>query len=449
VLPRLGLVVVLVLGLAYVMQSVRPNLAYLHLARSLLTDDRQHLEQVAGQVSSAFAVQPTPRRMWDESLMWFRLGQYDRAAEALPAIEPEHLDPSFRVKGMKPSWSFVFGAFTNTESYPVDWQRLVGERPPAEYLILSGMLAAQREDWGEALQLYRLGLVVAPQIYDGAFYQHYYQALAHSPDPVDRQVADSIPRLLPTDLNMGSSPLIIDQYESAEASDNPVSVTEGDCGNLVSFGYDAAALARGPLVPMRFVWACSAEEGGDAGSHLPAQIRVQQVLAVNLIPNSGFEWNQVEGRTYPLGHERSYYHHDNLENRFLTTRERNGVLDNVASIQHAPSTNESSFVPAPIGVSAGACYLHATWAKSLLGNGQMAVRWRGSRISDRLSAHYVGIGRSEEWQLVAQIVQAPSDAAFADAFVGYQATTVPHYFDDHLLVTLPPLPCAGVDALDD
>jgi len=449
VLSCLVLAMVCVLGLTVFVRSLGLNVAYLHLFRSLLTDDRQHLEQVAGQVSLAIAAQPTPRRMWDESLMWFRLGQFDRAAETLPAIEPEHLDPSLRVKGMNPSWPFVFGVFSNIESYPVDWQRLVGERPPAEYLILRGVLAAQREDWGEALHLYRLGLAVAPQIYDGAFYQLYYQALAHSPDPVDRQVADSIPVLLPKDLSIGSSPLVINQLESAEASDNPVPVTEGDCSNPVSFAYDEAALARGPLVPMRFVWDCSAEKEDGTDSLLPAQIRVQQVLAVNLIPNSGFEWSQVEGRTYPLGHERSYYHHDDLENRFLMVEERNGVLGNVASIQHAPATNESSFVPAPIGVSAGACYLHATWAKSLRGNGQMAIRWRGSRISARLSAHYAGISPSEEWQFVAQIVQAPSDAAFADAFVGYQTTTVPHYFDDHLLVALPPSPCAGEDALSD
>jgi hypothetical protein len=440
---------VCVLGLAVFVRSLGLNVAYLHLFRSLFADDRQYLKEVAGQVSAAVAAQPTPRRMWDESLMWFRLGQYDRAAEVLHAIEPEYLDPSFRVKGMKPSWPLVFDVFSNVESFPVDWQRLVGERPPAEYLILRGVQAGQREDWGQTLQLYRLGLAVAPQIYDGAFYRLYYQALTHSPDPVDRQVADSISALLPRDLNLDSSPLVINQLQSAEAPAYPVPVTEGDCGALVSFGYDGAALERGPLVPMQFAWACSPEKESDTDSQLPAQIRVQRVLAVNLIPNSGFEWSQMEGQSYPLGHERSYFHHDDLENRFLIAEERNGVPGNVASIQHAPSTSESSFVPAPIGVSAGACYLHATWAKSLRGNGLMAVRWRGSQISDRLSGQYAGIVPSEEWQLVAQVVQAPSDAAFVDALVGYRATIVPHFFDDHLLVALPPSPCTGEETFSD
>ncbi len=79
----------------------------------------------------------------------------------------------------------------------------------------------------------------------------------------------------------------------------------------------------------------------------------------------------------------------------------------------------------------------------------MAVRWRGSQITDRLVAHYAGIGPAQEWQLVAQTVEAPSDAAFVDAFVGYQATTVPHYFDDHLLVPLPSSPCTVEDMPSD
>jgi hypothetical protein len=79
----------------------------------------------------------------------------------------------------------------------------------------------------------------------------------------------------------------------------------------------------------------------------------------------------------------------------------------------------------------------------------MAVRWRGSQTTDRLVAHYAGIGPAQEWQFVAQLVEAPSNAAFVDAFVGYQATTVPHYFDDRLLVALSPSPCTVEDVPGD
>ena len=447
----LFLIVVLVLGCFRTLEDLSLNAAYVNLARALVRPDgpadgaadgpstRHYLERVAEQLSAAVAAQPTERRMWDEALVWFRLGHYEQAAVALPPIGPELLPPALVVKGTAPARPFV-----TSISYgglpAVDWQWIIANQPPPEYSILRGMLAAQRagssEGWTEALEHYRLALAVAPQSYDGVLYRYYYQALAHSSDAVDRQVADSILRLLPADLDMDPSTLILDESLATDASGYAVSHVEDGCGNLASFEYDEDALVRGPLLPMRFTWRCGVADG-------QGQAVVQEVLAVNLIPNSGFEWNQVEGRVYPVGHERSLHHDDNLSHRFLSTQEREAVTENVAAIDKTPPANQASFVSAPISVHPGACYLHAAWAKSPQGKGQLAVLWRESRILYQLSGHYADTdpSRAEEWQLVAQVVQAPSDAAFADAVVGYQGTAVPHYFDNHLFVVLTRSPC--------
>lgn len=422
----LGLVAInIVANIGGVRSSIDLNLTYIRLVRALDVGTPAALERVAEQFSSAVAAQPMARRRWDEALVWFRLGQYERAAHVLAAIDPQDLVMPLR--GTQPSlgWRPPPG-----EKDTPEWRAIVSSRPPAEYLILKGILQEEDGRWAEALQLYRLALVVAPQIYDDFFYRHYYNALAHSQDPVDRSVASSILRLLPPASDISSGALVL---TSGILTDTL------RCGRVVSFDYDEDALERGPLVPMRLGWECSSEGRAASGCLQSGQSIVQWILAVNLIPNAGFEWGDVSGRVYPLGHERTI-HREKLAHGFLTDDERSGRTTHVAGLI-SPGGDRVSLVPAPIAVMPDALYLQVAWAKSPGGIVRIAVWWRGSHIGCIPSSDWWGM-RPIEWKALYRVVKAPSDAYYVDAIIECESVTEPDcYFDDVLFVPLPESPC--------
>jgi hypothetical protein len=318
---------------------------------------------------------------------------------------------------------------SNQERYPVDWQRLVGERPPAEFSILEGILAEREGDWQAALILLREALVVAPQPYDNPFWVHYYQALQHSPDAVDQGVAGKVLKVLSSHDYQEIHVAVGGQGLTAPAHELEVNSTSQGCAEVARFGYDENALERGPLVPVSLVWQCES-----------TRTVTRTILALNLVPNAGFEWNRETYDEYPLGHERSFYHHDGLAYRSVGAEQRGGSLEGVAWIRQPPPANEASFVPAPIRVSPGSCYLHAAWGKSPNGPGQLAIRWRNGAGS-WLQGDYLSTAAGDQWVAAAHVVRSPGDAVFADAIVGYQGTGVPHFFDNHLLIPLPDAPC--------
>ena len=429
-----------------VLSSIDLNVAYLHMVRALAAGTPSALGGVAEQFSSAVSAQPTARRKWDEMLVWFRLGQYERAAHVLATIDPHDL--VMPLKGTQPS-APLWSTYRPTEQDTLDWLRTVAQRPPSEYLVLKGLLHEERGHWAEALQFYRLALVVAPQIYDGSFYRHYYNALAHSHDPLDRSVASSILQLLAPASNISSGALVLASSVLTDTLPYVVS-SAGECGRVVSFNYDRDALERGPLVPVRLAWECSSEGKATSGCLHSGRSIVQRILAVNLIPNAGFEWGDVSGRVYPLGHERTIHHYDNLAHRFLTTDERSGRSTHVAALRNVPELNQGSFVPAPIAVVPDTHYLQAAWAKSPGGTGHIGVWWRSAKIITRLGHSFRGVGKRAEWQALARVVQAPNDAHYVDASIGYQnATEADHYsFDDILFVPLPESPCVQTKTVE-
>ena len=440
----LGLVAIILIANIYgVTSSMDLNAAYIRLVRALAVGTPSALEEVAEQLSSVVATQPTARRRWDEALVWFHLGQYERAAHVLATIDPHDL--AIPLKGTQTSIR-LFGTAIHTP----DWRAIVVTRPPAEYLVLKGLLHEESGQWAEALQSYRLALVVAPQLYDDFFYRHYYNALAHSHDPLDRSVASSILRLLPPASDISSGALVLASGVSTDTLRYAVVSPAGECGRVVSFDYDMDALERGPLVPVRLGWECSSEGGAASGCLHSGQNIVQLILAVNLIPNAGFEWGDVSGRVYPLGHERTIHTFDTLAHRFLTSDERSGRRTHVVALRHVPQRNQASFVPAPIAVTPDAYYLHAAWAKSRGSRGQIGVYWwRSLRIADRIDHDVWGGGKQGEWSALARVVKAPGNACYADAYVGYQdASEIDYYFDDILFMPLAESPCVQTKTME-
>lgn len=431
--------VMFIVSINKIHSSLNLNLTYIRLVRVLDDGSLSELDEVAEQLSSVVVQQPTGRRNWEEVLVWFHLGEYERAAQSLARIDSNDL--MWPIWGTQPSLALL--SFYPPENQGIlDWLPTIVNRPPSEYLLLQGLLHGQDGQWEEALLFFREALVVAPQLYNEFFYRQYYFALAHSPDSIDQSISDTTMTLLASKSSNKPGSLVLSSDVLSNSLRYSVEAPAGDCGRLTSFDFNKDALERGPLVPMRLGWECSSKDNSISVCLYSGDSIVQSVLTINLIPNAGFEWTDAFDQDYPYGHERTIHTYDNLAHRFLTSTERGGAMTNVAGIRAKSPGNEASFVPAPIAVKPDVYYLQAGWVKSEGDRGQIGVWWRGSNIIDRLNHNFWGVGEQREGKTLARVIQAPSNASYVDAFIGYQQDPDPdYYFDDMLFMSLPESPC--------
>jgi hypothetical protein len=369
----------------------------------------------------------------------YQLGDYGNAIRLLPVISNE--EPY--LMGMKGSHFILpLALFTypTNPNNPIDWLEIVSNRPPAEYLILDGLQLKNKNQWRLSLLSFRIALAVAPQVYEKAIYRHYYQVLSKSDKVSDRSVANNILQMLDNDKDLNKGYLLLDSFDSL--STLTIEIGENfTCPRIAGFAYDEAALESGPLIPVKLtIWGNS-----NTSESLPPEtsdgFTVLNLLAVNLIPNSGFEWDEQDYPAYPLGHESSVYLYDDLSMRSLAIDQRNNQMTQVAEFANTIDWAQASFSPVPIQVVPSHYYLQSSLAKNKNGRGQMALFWRNKNIRQRLFGDYQGIPPSSDWESYTQIVQSPENGYFVDAFIGFQSSVEGLKFDNHLLINLPSFIC--------
>ena len=435
----LGLCIVLLLAILVaassglqLMGSAERNMGHREFMRYATSHDAAHLETAVPHIRRAVAGSShNPELVWMLSYALFRLGKEDEAADALNSIEG-NADYARYSESYRRMSTLVF----DYAKYGYWWGNYLLRQKPSEYQILQAIQASSAGRWEQALQLYRRALALEPGVWPKSRLIRYYRTLEHSEDQLDQQVARRILAVL-NDVDQVSTegiPLPADTIVVGPPRAFAGSWSrKGECWSLQSLAYDRVALERGPLVPMQLVWQ-QLPAKGDAGTSEEQRL-TESILAVNLVPNGGFEWDGPLDSFPPTGWERSIYW-ERQQDRSVVSDWRDGQATLVGRLNPPPEPlHEASFVTLSIPVSPSKLYLLSVWMRSEAGNGLAGLAWRGARLSQRISYSYVAAGITDPaWKMYAGFQQAPAEARYAEVWLHIQNTRGVTFFDNLLFV---------------
>jgi hypothetical protein len=311
------------------------------------------------------------------------------------------------------------------------------------YHVLGAILAERAQDWSLALFEYRTALALSPRPWELTLYQRYYQALAHSSDSKEQEIAKEILGFIESLTALEPTGIPIDNWAGDDQLLYPVDDPPVGCWMLSGFRYDQPALEYGPLVPMQLVWRRAATEAGmnSKDSSLIDGRSVQSILGINLAPNAGFEWDGRTGTYYPLGYTESIYQ-DSLSNHVLLAERRAGRFTTVASLRNDPLHIYSSYISRTIPVRRDVAYLQAGWMRSEGGLAYLGRHWMDNELNSTPLYEYVkGTVSAREWKLYASLVRPPPAASGAVLWLLNFDAAGNAYFDDLLFVPLQIPPC--------
>ena len=288
------------------------------------------------------------------------------------------------------------------------------------------------DSWvGEAY--YRLGLYAEDEGEIETAVENYEKALG-----LNERLVDAIARLewwYRRNGEMTKAEELKDRLASLEPE---YSVGEKVSDDWVLLGYDLdeEALEAGTSIEIALYWLPSAEVRIDGPDWYRAGERWIHVTNIrNLVPNGGFEQDEIRGKKLPAGWQIGPYRSP-IDTHELMIDQRDGKETTVARLSNSEEHPNTSFSARDISVKPDGLYLQAGWMRSEEGGrGYLGHRWYVGGKKD--SHDYVAEGMEvDSWSHFAGMAIPPDGGSGCRVWLLNRKSQGQVYFDDILFFEL-------------
>ena len=305
-------------------------------------------------------------------------------------------------------------------------------REEFQWVVRSASSPGLSDSWvGEAY--YRLGLYSEDEGEIEAAVENYEKALGRNERLVD--AIARLERLYRQSDEMTKAEELIDRLASLEP-EYRVGEKVSDDWVLLGYDLDEEALEAGPSMDVALYWLPSEQtEIEQPGWYRAGERWIHVTNIRNLVPNGGFEHDEIRGKRLPTGWPIDIYRSP-IDTHELMIDQRDGEETTVARLSSSEEHPNTGFSTRDISVKPDGLYLQAGWMRSEEGGrGCLGRAWYVDGKKD--SHNYVAAGMEvDSWSHFAGIAIPPEGGRGCRVSLLNYKSQGRVYFDDILFFEL-------------